>query len=106
MDTRGRGLAVGQHSHKDGWTGLERGGGFDEGDQSGEGYVEFTVPSTAGNWMAGLGKGDTDQSYGDIDYAIYLYNGYVYVYEAGQYGAGSAATRPGNDSGWQWRAGW
>ena len=33
--------------------------------------------------MAGLSKGDTDQTYPDIDFAIYLTGSVVWVYEAG-----------------------
>ena len=85
---------------------MELGCGVDEGIASGEGYVEFTTPSTSWNWLAGLSKGDTDQSYGDIDYAIYFYNGYVYVYEGGVYRGGFTSYTAGTGSGSRWRAGW
>jgi alpha-tubulin suppressor-like RCC1 family protein len=54
---------------------------------SGDGYAEFTVPATAGYAMFGLSYGDTDQSYGDIDFAFYTYPpaGQIFVYEKGVY---------------------
>ena len=50
---------------------------------SGDGYFEFTVLSTSYELMAGLGNGDTSQSYVDIEYAIYARSGELRVYEAG-----------------------
>jgi hypothetical protein len=55
----------------------------------GDGYVEFTIPATnAGQAMYGLGNGDTDQSFGDIDYAFYPYAGNVLLFEKGRYVGG------------------
>ncbi len=51
---------------------------------AGDGYVEFTASETTSYRMLGLSKGDTDQSYGDIDFAIYpAIGGTLYVYEQG-----------------------
>ncbi len=44
------------------------------------GFVEF---SGNGTLMAGLSKGDSDQTYQDIDFAIYLTGSAVWVYEGG-----------------------
>ena len=73
---------------------LERpsGAGWDAGAVStqeilGEGYVEYTVSSLSDYVMFGLGSGDTDQGYGDIEYAIYTYagTGRLLVFEGGAY---------------------
>jgi hypothetical protein len=49
-----------------------------------DGYVEFTVPNNTTYQLAGLSNGDSNQSYADIDYAIYpLSNGTVSVFEGG-----------------------
>ncbi len=54
--------------------------------RDGNGYVEFTANETTTYRMLGLSNGDTNQNYTDIDYAIFLVNnGYVQVYEAGNY---------------------
>ena len=50
---------------------------------SGDGYVEFTAPGLSYELMAGLGNGDTSQSYVDIEYAIYARYGEIQVFEAG-----------------------
>ena len=50
---------------------------------SGDGYVEFSVLTTSEELMAGLSRGDTNQAWQDIDYAVYTYAGKVYVHEAG-----------------------
>jgi hypothetical protein len=47
------------------------------------GYVEFSTSETNKQQMIGLGAGDSDQSYTDIEYAIFLSNGSLQVYEAG-----------------------
>ena len=53
---------------------------------SGDGYVEFTASETNTYRMCGLSNGDSNQSYTDIDFALYLAaNGYVQVYEGGVY---------------------
>jgi hypothetical protein len=55
-------------------------------DPSSDGYVEFGVVDTSSLMMAGLSQGDTDQTYQDIDYALYIDpNGYAYVFESGAY---------------------
>jgi hypothetical protein len=73
---------------------LERptGHGWDAGAVSsqtltGEGYVEYTVSNTTDNVMFGLGHGDEDQGYGDIEYALYTRasKGLLYVFEGGVY---------------------
>jgi hypothetical protein len=54
---------------------------------SGSGYVEFTASETNTLRMCGLGSGDSDQGYQDIDFAIYLggypSGGIVEIYEGG-----------------------
>lgn len=47
------------------------------------GFVEFTASETTTQRMCGLSKGDSDQSYADIDFAVYLNGSSVQVYEAG-----------------------
>jgi alpha-tubulin suppressor-like RCC1 family protein len=46
---------------------------------AGDGYVEFTVESTAVVRRIGLSNGDTDQSPTDIDFGLYLHNGNAYA---------------------------
>ena len=49
-----------------------------------DGYVEFTASETTTHRMIGLSRGDTNQGYPDIDFALYLASGgTLYVYEAG-----------------------
>ncbi len=58
---------------------------------SGDGYVEFEVSATSSYLMFGLGNGDTDQGYADIEYAVYTYaaTGQLLLFENGVYrGAG------------------
>ena len=50
---------------------------------SGDGYLEFTAQGPSYELMAGLGNGDTSQSYVDIEYAIYARYGELQVYESG-----------------------
>jgi hypothetical protein len=51
---------------------------------AGDGFMEFTTLENYTAKMAGLSNGDTDQSYTDIDFAIYLKStGRVAIYEAG-----------------------
>ncbi len=51
---------------------------------TGDGYVQFTTAEANTHKMLGLSNGDTDQSYSDIDFAIYLAgSGTVYIYEGG-----------------------
>jgi YD repeat-containing protein len=54
----------------------------------GEGYAEFTALETSTPRMFGLSRGDSNQIYTDIDYAIYPYSdGTLHVYESGTYKA-------------------
>ena len=49
-----------------------------------DGYVEVMASETTTHRMIGLSRGDTNQGYPDIDFALYLASGgAVYVYEAG-----------------------
>jgi Tol biopolymer transport system component len=53
---------------------------------SGDGYVELTASETNRSRMCGLSNGDSNQSWQDIDYAIYLaYDQTLSIYEAGIY---------------------
>lgn len=62
----------------------------------GDGYVEFTATEANTDRMCGLSNADSNQRFGDIDFAIYLTNGAtVFIYEngtfktsAGNYAAG------------------
>lgn len=60
----------------------------------GQGYVQSTVTVVAGDRMfgLGLGRGDTNQAYGDIEYAAYLDYGVLRVYESGGQIAGATET--------------
>lgn len=52
---------------------------------SGDGYAEFTATEAVTYRMLGLSNGDTDQSFWDIDFAIFpIDTGDLYVYEFGQ----------------------
>jgi len=49
-----------------------------------DGYTEFSTDENTSYKMAGLSNGDTDQSYGDIDFAIYMHgDGSVRIWESG-----------------------
>ncbi len=51
---------------------------------SGDGYVEFTVSELKTARMIGLSRGDSNQSYVEIDFALYITNtGYFMVFENG-----------------------
>jgi hypothetical protein len=50
---------------------------------SGSGYVEITASETTTYRMVGLSNGDTNASYEDIDFALYLALGQLRVYESG-----------------------
>src|SRR5258708_26027702 len=51
---------------------------------SGDGYVETTISETTSYRMIGLSNGDTNQYYGDIDYAFFpAADGQLYIYEGG-----------------------
>jgi hypothetical protein len=53
---------------------------------SGDGYVEFTATETNRSRMCGLSKGDTNQTWQDIDYAIYVAgDDTIEIFEAGVY---------------------
>ena len=47
--------------------------------QSGDGYVEFTATDTASARMIGFNRGDANQSYTDLDFAIYPAGGTLFV---------------------------
>jgi alpha-tubulin suppressor-like RCC1 family protein len=60
--------------------------------RDGYGYVEATATETNTERMIGLSRGDTNQDYPDIDFAVYLSNaGLVAVYEAGNHVASLGA---------------
>jgi hypothetical protein len=52
---------------------------------SGDGYAEFTLPASPGYAMFGLGNGDSDQGFADVDFAFYTHpgTGRLLVYEKG-----------------------
>ncbi len=51
---------------------------------AGDGYVETTIAETNVNRMFGLGIGDVNQSYGDVDYGAFLGNDtHLYIQENG-----------------------
>ncbi|CZF78583.1 Cell wall-associated protease precursor [Grimontia celer] len=58
--------------------------------------LNFTVESLGSNNMFGLGNAESSANYPDIDYAFYIVNTTLYVYESGSYrgnfGANSVAT--------------
>jgi hypothetical protein len=60
------------------------------------GYVEFSTTATTTRQMIGLGNGDADQNYPDIEYAMDLSSGTVGIYEAGAY-RGAFGTYPISD---------
>jgi hypothetical protein len=67
-------------------TGNNGGASSKQAIMSGDGYVEFIASETASHRMCGLSNRDTDQTYEEIGYAIYLTSsGRVIVYEAGTY---------------------
>ncbi|WP_232313528.1 thrombospondin type 3 repeat-containing protein, partial [Enterovibrio coralii] len=57
--------------------------------------LNFKVVSLGGNNMFGLGNIESGAYYSDIDYAFYIVNSYLYLYESGSYitnfGSGSVA---------------
>jgi len=64
---------------------------------SGDGYVEITVSQVGTHRMFGLGIGDTNASYTDVDFGVLLdMNGSVEVYEAGV-GRGTFGTYASGD---------
>ncbi|WP_281544687.1 S8 family serine peptidase [Grimontia sp. SpTr1] len=58
--------------------------------------LNFTVESLGSNNMFGLGNAESSANYPDIDYAFYIVNTTLYIYESGSYrgnfGANSVAT--------------
>jgi hypothetical protein len=50
---------------------------------SGDGYVQFTASETTTYRMLGFSNGNSNASYQDIDFAVYLNLGQLQVYEAG-----------------------
>jgi hypothetical protein len=52
---------------------------------SGDGYVELTASETTTYRMFGLSNGNTNTSYTDIDFALYLSGGQLAIYEGGAY---------------------
>lgn len=78
---------------------LEKTGGCDRCDDAGatsqqelsegDGYVEFTVGEAGTFWLAGLGHGNADTTFGDIDFA-FRFNGagWADVLESGVYQSG------------------
>jgi urease beta subunit len=64
---------------------------------SGDGYVEFKASETTTSRMAGLSNGDTNQAYGDIDFAVFLkIGGILQLYEKGAF-LGSFGTYAAGD---------
>jgi uncharacterized repeat protein (TIGR01451 family) len=65
---------------------------------NGTGAVEFTLPSAPGYAMFGLGNGDTDQGYADVDFAFYTYppTGQILIYEKGVKRGSLGAYAPGD----------
>jgi alpha-tubulin suppressor-like RCC1 family protein len=58
-----------------------------------DGFVEFQATGTA---MVGLSRGDTDQGYADVDFAVYVNSGTLQIYESGA-NRGSFGTVAGSD---------
>jgi len=50
---------------------------------SGDGYVEFSTNETTSYKFVGLGVGNTNQDYSDIEYGIYMGGSNIYIYESG-----------------------
>lgn len=63
--------------------------------RSGDGYVEITVSEINTRRMVGLGVGNASASYTDIDFALYLDNGTLSVYENGASRGGFGAISNG-----------
>src|SRR4029077_19130358 len=62
-----------------------------------EGYIEFTASETNLDRMVGLGTGDSNQSYTDVDFGLYMGgNGVAGVYEAGVFRASFGSYVPGD----------
>jgi hypothetical protein len=65
---------------------------------AGDGFVEFTVADAINGLMFGLGNGDVDGGYGDIEYAIYTYpaTARLLIYENGAYRTSVGPYVPGD----------
>jgi hypothetical protein len=65
---------------------------------TGDGYVEYPVSSLSDYVMFGLGTGDSNQGYADIEYATYAYpgTGQLLVYEGGVYRAAGGSYAVGD----------
>jgi hypothetical protein len=65
---------------------------------TGDGYVEYPVSSLTDYVMFGLGTGDSNQGYADLEYALYTYpgTGQLYIYEGGVYRAGRGSYAVGD----------
>jgi hypothetical protein len=73
-----------------GCDGCDDAGGTSQQELSGgDGYVEFTVGETTTFWLAGLSHGNSDTTFGDVDFA-FRFNGagWADVLENGAYQAG------------------
>jgi thermitase len=76
----------GNNLSKPSGTGWDTGASSIQAITSGDGYVEFTTSESNTYRMCGLSNGDSNQSYVDIDFAIYpAADGYVYIYQSGNY---------------------
>jgi hypothetical protein len=63
---------------------------------SGDGSVSATVQETTTAYMFGLGVGDSDRSYADIEYGIYPQLGTLQVYESGTLRGSFGTYAPGD----------
>ncbi len=63
---------------------------------SADGYVQATVDVTGTYQMFGLSNGDTNQAYGDIDFALYMAGTSLKVYEGGVYRGDFGTITPGD----------
>ena len=87
MDGRGGGDSLSGQPDEDGGGGWGNAGASStRGIGSGGGYAEFTISTTAGYPMYGLGNGDDNQDWKDIDFAFYPSPARrLYIYEKGVY---------------------
>src|SRR5919197_1228593 len=72
-------------SKNDGTSAWDAGASSTRAIQSGNGYVEVTVDVTNTYRMIGLSNGDSDVSFGDIDFAAYLAGPSLVAYENGAF---------------------
>ncbi len=75
--------ADGNTISKSAGTGWGNGGAASGQTISADGWVEFLAVETNTYRMCGLSDSNVDAHYTSIDYAVYLYNGAVYVFENG-----------------------